>query len=112
MTYTRLNPKYIGDTSSSPSQVGVTFTAKSGFTVTVTNAKQYGNVVSGRLEIKSSSAITARSGFSPFSTNAKYMILSSVYLTGGVSSSANAWVYTFENISANIAYDAMFIAII
>ena len=99
-------------TYSSLTNTGVTITAKSGFTVTVSSVRKYGNVVSVFGNIKSTSAWTAGQQINPFSTNLYCAVVSSDMLYGDATSAGNAWLRVAVATSANTARDFTMIGIL
>ena len=98
--------------TSSLTNTGVTITAKSGFTVTVTSVRSYGNVRTVFGNIKSTSAWTAGQQISPFSTNLYSSVVSSDFFYGDVASSGNAWLRVAVATSANTARDFTMVGIL
>ena len=98
--------------TSSLTNTGVTITAKSGFTVTVTSVRSYGNVRSVFGNIKSTSAWTAGQQINPFTTNLYSSVVSSDFFHGDVAASGNAWIRVSAATSANTARDFTMVGIL
>lgn len=94
------------------SQLGLTITPKSGYSVSNVSGRRYGRVVVAYMDVYHTSALNTGSGFSPMSTNLQPAIVSSDNAVGYVVASQNMWLKTLGALASNSTFGIVVVGIL